>query len=524
MSDSNVSHRQTQPLLTSIAVNDSNNNNTINNNNNTNNNNINSNSNLTSPRRHSIHPSHSNNANNSNNLLNIKTFFSQRRIILLSGIFIIFTFILYIIYFFGIFQSNNNTTIGTAQLQAKVETLLSRIVRLETKLLSMNNNHNNNQNNPNNNYDPIFSPQSILNHPSPLTLRTSSHLKHLSQSIYPRQAIFTLITLTSTYCHSVWTLYKSLRYTDPGHDWDFVVMFAESQDNSTFISDKYCANLYSFSYQALLNEKHSSNEESHHNHSSSLPSSGRIGHIRLMPVPTIENASWHTIPDRWRYSMNRLEMFHQLDYEHSIYIDADMIMVNSISSLFSLGYDLAGVVDQWDGCGRREVMNGGLLSFKPSIYLFESLKRIFYTEPSCISKTMVFSDQELINCLCGFAEATKPAVRDLSCGLFPSWAAMYPSDVKCPQFRKNDLIAIHFAFAPKPWDWHDDECIKSAQLEGNPLVREKQSLAMPQCHAIDEGKAFLSYWHCIDNGGSLTIDSERECKLTIVKDGKIDEQ
>ena len=145
-------------------------------------------------------------------------------------------------------------------------------------------------------------------------------------------------------------------------------------------------------------------------------------------------ADWHGIgSDNWRYSLHRMAMFRQLEYERVVYMDADAVMVQSPAPLFELGYDLAAVVDQWDGCQRREVMNGGLLVFRPSLYLFHQLMSTFYSKPSCISGNMQFSDQELINCVCGFGgPARGSGSRDLTCSLLPSWTSTFPPETACP--------------------------------------------------------------------------------------------
>jgi len=80
---------------------------------------------------------------------------------------------------------------------------------------------------------------------------------------------------------------------------------------------------------------------------------------------------------------------------------------------------------------------------RPSSYLYHQLRALFYRLPSCQSKTIKWSDQELINCLCGYAGAESKAARDLSCGLLPAWVSTAPADSGCPFFTASDTLVVH---------------------------------------------------------------------------------
>ena len=344
----------------------------------------------------------------------------------------------------------------------------------------------------------------FLSHPSPLTLPTPSHLSALASSPYPRRAVFTLISIDPPfYCHVAWVLFKSLRMANPSFAVDFVLMYEEGQSTDSLTTDPFCAALASFQRPSPASPTPTT---------PFLPFSERIGAVRFLPVPVVPAAPWHEVlHERWLYSMNRLEMFRVLDYERIVYIDADSVFVHSPLALFDLGYDLAAVVDQWDGCERRSVMNGGLLSFRPSSYLYQQLRTLFYRQPSCLSAVMRWSDQELINCLCGYAGAETKAARDLSCGLLPAWVSTAPAESACPFFSTADTLAIHYMGTPKPWEWDDEECIEWGKQRGG---LKGSNGEVHRCHKGETG--FLTFWHCLDDGGSVSVDhSNRTCVLHV---------
>jgi hypothetical protein len=349
--------------------------------------------------------------------------------------------------------------------------------------------------------------------------RTEAQLHRLSQlaaSSRPRNAIFTLININPPlYCRLAFVLLRSLLLVQSRAaasavvrlPFDFIIMIGSEENTDSLRTDRWCKAL-----AALVNRDE---KEDRSRRSSGKPGMEQrsAGTVRFLHVPPVALAAWHSIgSDNWRYSLHRMEMFRQLDYDRIVYVDADAVMVHSPARLFELGYDLAAVVDQWDGCHRREVMNGGLVVFRPSLYLFHQLMSSFYTQPSCISGNMQFSDQELINCVCGFGGPVRGSgSRDLTCSLLPSWTSTFPPETACPWFSLKDVLSVHYsAGTTKPWEWEDQECIAAASRSRLEVGEE----LFQRCHT--DQLAFLSYWHCLDNRGSAWLSQVNfDCELVM---------
>jgi hypothetical protein len=135
-------------------------------------------------------------------------------------------------------------------------------------------------------------------------------------------------------------------------------------------------------------------------------------------------------------------------FDRVAFFDGDVTLVRDIDSFFDFPDDIpfAAAVDQWDGCHRREVYNGGVWSFVPSQALFEAMVvRLSYR--SCLSGVWAWSDQELINCICGGAGA-KPDRPDIKCQLLPYEWGSQPNAVPCPEHSSEQVKVSHSTHIP----------------------------------------------------------------------------
>lgn len=60
-------------------------------------------------------------------------------------------------------------------------------------------------------------------------------------------------------------------------------------------------------------------------------------------------------------------VFNLQGFDRVLFLDGDVVLVRDLDSFFDFpaAVQFAAVVDQWDGCKRREVLNGGVWSFVP---------------------------------------------------------------------------------------------------------------------------------------------------------------
>jgi hypothetical protein len=379
--------------------------------------------------------------------------------------------------------------VDIAQLQATINTLQKRVTLLEKAnreggVSTLNS----------------TSPLAIANMESawsPLRYQSvspPSAVAAFAKSPYVRYAVATLISLDAHYCHAAWVWYKSMRLQDPTGRYDYLIMFSKEQVEGVIDINPYCKALKKYTAPSTWNA----------DDQRKIPVDERQGYVWFTPIDVIPLQGWHRIgSDAWRYSLNRLEVFKMDQYERVVYLDADMIAYQNFDELFRLTTDLSGIADQWDGCNVRRTLNGGVLSFRPSYYLYRAAIDLFNKNPSCLSKTFIWSDQEVINCMCGFAGLSYPERAELQCSMLAPYINISPRDFQCSYFRDMDSILVHFATYPKPWTWKQDNCVPEAKFgvrnQSIDWYRQRRS-----CYTGVE--SFFTLWHCYDNGGSLDLE------------------
>jgi len=267
-------------------------------------------------------------------------------------------------------------------------------------------------------------------------------VRHMRGDTRPLRAIATFAD--ADYCHAVWVLFKSVRRLDPAPGrYAFIVLTRDIVEQ--MMAKPFCAAL----------AKHGA----------------LFARVPPIPLPEFTKIAF----PHWLISMQKISVFMLPDvYERVVFLDGDVVLTRDIDKFFDFPDDLhfAAVTDQWDGCHRREVYNGGVWSLKPSVFLFSAMiSRLQYQ--SCLSKTWWWSDQELINCICGGAGAVADR-SDIKCQLLNyEWGAQQKA-LPCPEYISANVKAVHFIVS-KPWGLKRD---------------------------MDE---MVRYCWCLDDGGSLDI-------------------
>lgn len=210
------------------------------------------------------------------------------------------------------------------------------------------------------------------------------------------------------------------------------------------------------------------------------------------------NVSTHEIPiqavpansepgqTNYAMSLNKLGVFNLDMFDRILFLDADTILVRGLMDYFNSMFDMwefMGVVDQWDGCNRREVLNGGVLVFTPSRYLYGSMQTMLLDGiESCLSGNWRWQDQELFNCLCGFAGSKKPFHHDITCRILPSYMGSFIKTPMCKEYRPSDVHLIHFVAGKSPW---------------------RKMIDHP----------YYQFWDCIDKASVTSQTYEDDCRL-----------
>src|SRR6202022_2942108 len=110
--------------------------------------------------------------------------------------------------------------------------------------------------------------------------------------------------------------------------------------------------------------------------------------IYFIPVAPLVLPSFVEVPSsNWLYSFLKIHTFGLYQhYSRILFLDLDALLIHSLPEIFNdAGNDitLTGVADQWDGCWRRNVFNGGLIVIRPSAYLYTvAMQMIEYPESS----------------------------------------------------------------------------------------------------------------------------------------------
>ena len=188
-----------------------------------------------------------------------------------------------------------------------------------------------------------------------------------------------------------------------------------------------------------------------------------------------------------------------------LYLDADMLLVVSPAPLFTLSHELALAQDT-GYCHTRAYMNGGMFVATPSAHLFHtSLDYLNLDEqPVCISGHLLQTDQELFNCMCGYAGADRPRRPSVHCGFLPWYMNVESNYIasNCADAGVDKIQILHYTGADdnhKPWRWALRQHCGSADI-AQLATRDKgvEWFAEPsrrQC--FEGGNGLLTYWHCV---------------------------
>jgi len=263
------------------------------------------------------------------------------------------------------------------------------------------------------------------------------------------------LLVTWDYCLPAWVLYKSIRAVAPTIE--VAVLIDDGEDFARLYTEPSCAKLLAGESNddgsAMANAADEEEEAAAAVAADPDKAHGirvhRIASEKLPAVASITNA-------RFRRAINKLGALGLSMYSRVLFMDADTVLLQSPDEWFRLidesGEDFAAAVDQYDGCTRREVINFGISVFRPSHHLHMSARTVFLDTPPCISPNWKFSDQEVVNCMCGTATTKLAAKRhDLRCRILPYSYGATSWVTRCREYQGSEVRAVHYAAGFKPW-------------------------------------------------------------------------
>lgn len=173
-------------------------------------------------------------------------------------------------------------------------------------------------------------------------------------------------------------------------------------------------------------------------------------------VPSLMRAG---VPN-WVHALNRIHSWAFDLYDRALYMDADSILVTDLALIFEEGdprTTIYGGADQYWSCHDRGRLNGGLILLRPSRYFHVvALELLHDPTASCLTGKWQQSEQELLNCICGYTYSDRvaltPARPEFACGIMPMWNSVWPRNYPCSDANVKEIRSIHFTASKKPWN------------------------------------------------------------------------
>jgi hypothetical protein len=321
-------------------------------------------------------------------------------------------------------------------------------------------------------------PHILLNIPSPA-----------EPNVHGRYAVATLISLTNNYCYLAFLMYRNIRRLDPTMQYHFIVMYQTTHNDSFLHSNMHCKELVKWS---------------------------KRGNVRFLPlgddIQRLIAQPWiHISHDEWKTSMNRMAIWKEDQYDRILYLDADILIHRSFDNFFQLPYDLAFGIDVWTSCQRSAKANGGVMLVRPSRSLYATFVELLQSSTlmDCLSGVLEESDQELVNCMCGFGRAGYARTPEFTCALLPWYTDVMPTHAQCHSYNVSDVIMVHYAGPTKPWKgWSEEKlCAKHAAMGTH---NQSMEWFEHEHHRLcyERGTALFTLWLCYSHGQSdpYTLD------------------
>jgi len=192
-----------------------------------------------------------------------------------------------------------------------------------------------------------------------------------------------------------------------------------------------------------------------------MPEYNSIVPVRWQALPPIEKPEiMEAIHLNWLAALNKVHSWAFDLYPRVLYLDADSFILTDLHKIFletSEHYTISAVPDQFSNCHDRTRMNGGMVLFRPSRYLHIVMLELLHdNSASCLSGKWDQSEQELLNCFCGYSYHERPRTwkprPEFECSIMPMYNSLWPKNYHCSDANVLPMRSIHFTAVTKPWN------------------------------------------------------------------------
>jgi hypothetical protein len=191
---------------------------------------------------------------------------------------------------------------------------------------------------------------------------------------------------------------------------------------------------------------------------SNLPAFNALVPIRFQALAPIEEPVFMETRPHWLAALNKVHSWAFDLYPRILLLDADSIIVTELHNIFDESdpfVTIAGGVDQYPSCHDRSRINGGMILLRPSRYFHIVATELLHDpKASCLTGKWQQSEQELLNCICGYTYGDKqvrPLRNEFRCEIMPMYNSVWPRNYACSDANVRDIRSIHFTASPKPW-------------------------------------------------------------------------
>lgn len=198
----------------------------------------------------------------------------------------------------------------------------------------------------------------------------------------------------------------------------------------------------------------------------STPALNDLVPVRWQALAPIEKPEIMKIGNQnWLKALNKVHSWAFDLYPRVLILDADSYILTDLHNIFletPTDVAVAGAPDQFSNCHDRTRINGGMILLgQPGRYFHMVLAELLYDpNGSCMTGKWEQSEQELLNCFCGYTYNDKPVLHaprpEFTCKMMPAYNSVWPKNYGCSGVNVLPMRSIHFTAVTKPWNVPED--------------------------------------------------------------------
>lgn len=168
----------------------------------------------------------------------------------------------------------------------------------------------------------------------------------------------------------------------------------------------------------------------------------------------------------WLAALNKVHSWAFDLYPRVLILDADSFILTDLAEIFlemPTDVTVSGAPDQFWNCQDRTRMNGGMILLGAPGRYFHTVMAELLHDPgaSCMTGKWEQSEQELLNCFCGWTYGDRPVLHpprpEFMCRMMPIYNSVWPKNYGCSDVNVKPIRSIHFTAVTKPWNVPEDK-------------------------------------------------------------------